>query len=225
MLIFISCTFNVCAKTEYGFETVNLSKDKVSNIWKNLNVKLLPNTEFSKNEKMYISSFDVSSNGKILIGFKNRKIAVMDDNKKVLHFLEFSDTGSFYVKWNGNNILLLLVRGSVIVEFSVDGKLVNMIMADDKSAENNSLWNKQGQRKKIVNGNKYIIKNNLGVLNIFSSYSQLIKIDTAGNAVKIYDKGNLYVIGIITILIFIIFSVGVIVWGCYKKYIIKNSIN
>lgn len=168
-----------------------------------------------------IVSFDVSENGRILLGFKGNKVAVVDENK-VLNFFEFSNDGSFYVQWKDNNILLLLVRGSIIVEFSQDGQLINMIEVDDNSIQNNSLWNQIAQKKHInIGQSSYCIKNNMGILNFFtSSYSQLLKTDSNGNSTVIYDVNSAQmtktIILFVTVIIFMATVISGIVVQCFK---------
>lgn len=140
------------------------------------------------NMELPIVSFDVSENGRILLGLEEDKIAVADE-KKILAFFDFTTGGSYYVQWKDDNILLLLVRSSIIVEMTQDGQLVNMIRADDRSIHNGELRRQIDQRKQVDVGEySYRLQNNMGMLNILtSSYSQLVKIDLHGKATMLYD--------------------------------------
>lgn len=138
-----------------------------------------------------IVSFDVSKDGIILLGFKENKIAISNSNN-VLTLFEFDNDGSFYVQWNDGNILLMLVRGSIVIEFSQDGQLINMVKTDDSSVKNNSLWNQIAKRKSVNIGQaSYYVKNDMGMFNFLaSSYSQLITEDSQGNQTILYDVNN-----------------------------------
>lgn len=189
ILLFLqSLGLNVCASTTSIFETTNLSENEISQIWQNINVRNSLDSISLSSIGLPIVSFDVSENGMILLGFKGNKVAVVDEDT-VTNFFEFSNDGSFYVQWNENNILLLLVRGSIIVELSSNGQFINMTKADENSIQNTYLWNQISKKNHLNNGEYfYCIKNKLGFLNIFSSsYSQLIKTDSNGNAIVIYD--------------------------------------
>ena len=116
---------------------------------------------------------------------KENKIAISNSNN-VLTLFEFDNDGSFYVQWNDGNILLMLVRGSIVIEFSQDGQLINMVKTDDSSVKNNSLWNQIAKRKSVN-----YVKNDMGMFNFLaSSYSQLITEDSQGNQTILYDVNN-----------------------------------
>jgi hypothetical protein len=127
-----------------------------------------------------------------------------------MNVFEFSNYGSFFIQWNDDNILLLLVRSSIIVELTSAGQLIDMVRAEDSSIENNSLWNDIAKKDHVYIGeNSYSIRNQMGFLNFFaSSYSQLIKTDSSGNIITIlYDvnSGQLTkaIVTFIAILLFI----------------------
>lgn len=204
--IFLLEGVNVNAETKYGFETEYLSSDEIDQIWNNIDVRTLPKTLSLDEISTSIASFDVNENENILIGLKDSRIIVLDNKKNLLYGFQFFDDGTFYVKWKDDNILLLLVRGSVIVEFSTDGQLVNMIATDDKSIQNNILWNQIRNKKKIsINESVYLMRNQMGILNFFSSsYSQLIKEDINGEETIIYDVSALHTTKTVLMLIAVI---------------------
>ena len=126
-----------------------------------------------------------------------------------MNVFEFSNYGSFFIQWNDDNILLLLVRSSIIVELTSAGQLIDMVRAEDSSIENNSLWNDIAKKDHVYIGeNSYSIRNQMGFLNFFaSSYSQLLKTDSSGNITILYDvnSGQLTkaIVTFIAILLFI----------------------
>lgn len=204
----------VSASKAYGFDTVTLSEDKVKQIWENINVRTITDPVSLSNIELPIVSFDVSENGEILLGFKENKIAVIDEDE-VLHFFEFVTAGSYYVQWNDHNILLLLVRSSVVVELSQDGQLVNMILTDDHSMQNQSLWRQLINKTQInIGQSSYSMRNDMGILNFFaSSYSQLVKTDSNGNSTMIYDVNSAQLAGTIIELIFVFIFCAIVVLG------------
>lgn len=219
------------ASTTYGFEATDLSENKINGIWQNIDVKVLSNISLN-DIKSSIVTFDISKNGLILLGFESlkseKKVAIVDDEKNVLKLLEFSTYGSFYLQWKENNILLLLVRGSIIVEISQDGQLVNMISVDMESTTNNSLWHKILAKRKInMGGSTYYIRNKWAILNYMkSAYSQLVKKDSQGNETILYDvdivqakRTTLFVM--IVIIYFLYLAVSV--YRDYKNNAFKNT--
>ena len=210
ILIFISVvSSNVNATTEYGFKTTPLSEDIVNQIWSAINIKSSSDVPSLNAIGLQIVSFDVSKNSEILLGFKDNKIAIVNDGE-VQQFFEFSNDGLFYVRWKENNILLFLVRGSVIVEFSTKGELINIVQADSSNESNNSLWNEIAKRKEVsINQYTFSIRNKSSFFSLFSSsFSQLIKTDSNGNETIIYDvssdKAIRFVVLSIAIIIFIL---------------------
>ena len=111
------------ATTNYGFETTDLSENEVNQIWQNINLRKSPDLKSLDNIELPIVSFDVSKDGIILLGFKENKIAISNSNN-VLTLFEFDNDGSFYVQWNDGNILLMLVRGSIVHGLEVICRLV-----------------------------------------------------------------------------------------------------
>lgn len=184
------------ATTNYEFETTALSENEVNQIWQNINLRKSSDLKSLDSIELPIVSFDVSKDGIILLGFillgfKENKIAISNSNN-VLTLFEFDNDGSFYVQWNDGNILLMLVRGSIVIEFSQDGQLINMVKTDDSSVKNNSLWNQIAKRKSVNIGQaSYYVKNDMGMFNFLaSSYSQLITEDSQGNQTILYDVNN-----------------------------------
>ncbi len=190
--IFMFCP-TVQATKIYGFQPVDMTDEKIEQIWRNINVTPIKTPETLDDLKTSIVSFDVSENGNILLGFTDKRIAVIDETGKVVCFFKFRDEGAFYVQWNGENILLLMVRGSIIVEFTLDGEMVNMINADEHNRDNVYLWNDLYDIMAMeVNGYTYRMTNDLGILNFFSpAYSLLIKTDAAGNETILYNAGKI----------------------------------
>lgn len=196
------------------FETLSMTKEQITKIWDSINLRSASSISSSP-----IINFDVSESNNIVIALDEKKILIKNQDNRVLNCYEFDSEGIFYVSWNGDNILLFLVRGSVIVEFSLEGQLINMVDCDTHSIKNSELWRAVGNNKKVsANGFDYNIKNNMGILNIFSfqRYSQLIRTDSVGNETIFYDVSQSQlekiVFRIVVVIIMIIAAVMSIVY-------------
>lgn len=221
LISLIFSSINIYASTaDYGFKTSELSADEIKQIWQSIDVRSLADLLSLNDIESSIVSFDVSDDGEILLGFEGNKFAVVDGTG-VVNLYEFTNDGIFYVQWNGDNILLLLVRGSIVIEINSDGHLVNMIKADESSSENNSIWNYLSRRKCIRQGEySYCIRNDMGLFNFFtSSYSQLIKTDSNGNTTVIYDISDTIIAKMIILLFCAVVLVAVIV----KSVVMKST--
>jgi len=201
-LVFLTISSN--ASEIYGFKAIQLSSDEKELIWNGMDIKTL-NADFIKENNYAIVGFDVSEDECILLALEENTIIIIDKNNEILNCFKFNNNGSYYVKWNGNNILLLLVRSSLIIELTTEGQLVNIIETDTNDVNNNKLWRAVKQREISINDNKYIIRNKLGPLNIIvGSYSQLVKTDNMGKEFIIYDVNTEQLIKAYVSLIFIV---------------------
>lgn len=222
ILVFLifSCTTVYASKTAYGFKTTDLSEDEIKEIWQYINVRSSVDSVSLNDIGAPIVSFDISDDGEILLGFEGNEFAVVDE-MGVVNLYEFTNDGIFYVKWNDDNILLLLVRGSIVVEIDTDGQLVNMIKADESSSHNNSLWNYISRKKCISQGEySYCVRNDMGLFNFFtSSYSQLIKTDSNGNTTVIYDISDAIIAKSILLLFCVVILIAVVV----KSVVIESE--
>lgn len=222
ILILINiCFFNVYATNIYGFESTELSNNDVNRIWDNIEIKNV--TDIASVENMYspIVSFDVSAKGNIVLGLKDNLIMILDSDNHITECFRFITNGSFYVQWKDNNILLFLIRSSVIVEFSTYGQLVNMVKFDDNSIKNNCMLNDMSKKNTIsIDDSVYQIKNPKSLFYLFSSsYSQLIKIDSQGKNVVIYDITSIQTLRLVLLYLFILLFITLVVLIIVKKCI------
>ena len=189
---FLFCVpVSVFASSTYGFDTVEISEDEIARVWPKFNFRKSEDEVTLENIGLPIESFDVAENGRLLLGFKGNKIAIVDENN-ILNLFEFKTEGVFYVQWNGDNFLLYIVRGSIILELSQDGQLINYIETDTTSFQNVQLWNQACNRHKIDLGQySYELQNKNWLENFGKvAYSQLIRSDANGNSVILYDAGS-----------------------------------
>ena len=216
LIILLSLVLSAYASSLYGFESIKLSENEINQIWDKLNIKNLSTNISLDDINLPIISFDVSDEEMIILGFKNNQVIIIDKNKIIQTYLEFSNNGLFYVQWKKNNILFYLVRGGIIVELTSNGQLINMIKTDDNNINNNFLWNEISKKTNIdIDNSTYIVKNDMGILNIFtSSYSQLVKINSNGETVIIYNINNTQLTKIIILVIcavlFIVLTISTI---------------
>ncbi len=189
--------------SSYGFKTVDLSKSQIEKIWENINLQKCDNYDI-QNDSLPIMSFDVSTSENVVLGLQNNRILILNKNNDVLDCFEFTNDGTFYVKWYNENILLFMSRGTIILEFSLNGELVNMIKTDTQSVANNKQWNDVIHNTAVsINGYNYNLQNDLGILNIFTfrSFSQLVKSDESGNITVIYDVNQNQLVKIISTIV------------------------
>ena len=135
----------------------------------------------------------------------------MYDSEGVFQYgYEFECDGNFGLEWDDNNIIIYFVRSNVAALFDASGTNLELKIIQN-TTNNNDYWNHFVEAtKRTMNEEQYIMRNNMGLLNLFaSSYSQLIRIDTDGNVISIYDVGHEYnikfIIGLIAVILFLLF--------------------
>ena len=203
-LIFVFFSLYAHATDSYGFKTVDLSDNEIEMVWNNTKIEKI-NINSLSDCTSSIVSFDVSENEYILLGLKDNIIIIADKNGCVLNSLKFVTDGTYYVKWEDRNFLLMLVRSSLIIELTPEGQLVDIIQTDDNDVDNSKLWRAVKQKEISVNDSNYVLRNKFGPFNIISSsYSQLIRIDSVGNESIIYDVNTQQLIKTSLSLIFVV---------------------
>ena len=182
-----------------GFTTNELPSEDKQTFLSNFELTLL--TE--EPQKNAVACFDVNEDGLVAIGTENaskKSILIYTSNGTFQYGYEFDSSGSFGVEWDGNNIIIYLIRSDLAVLTDEKGTVLELYEIEN-TIENNSYWNHSvftPQRE--VNNSRYIMKNDMGLLNVLaSSYSQVVKIDNNENETIIYDFSDQYAAKVIVI--------------------------
>lgn len=205
-------TFALPSKA-YDFETIPLSQEEQLSFWESID---LHPVEIPTRFDSVINSFDVSKDKKIVLALDNFQILVLDSSFHPIVMFEFSAYGSYYVHWEGENIVLRLVRSDSLVSFALNGDMVEI---EDYAVNdiNVSIGNTQTHKTSmLVDGTEYYVrKTSDPVSNFFMGYSyhQLVCRQSDGTEILLYDVSNnhsatfiwailiIAVIGIITIFV------------------------
>ena len=160
----------------------------------------------SKPADYTFTAFDVNKNGFIAIGSWHTEpvtISVYRSDGSFEYGYHFETSSAFELKWNGENLMICLVRGNIVVELSPLGEIVRIFELED-TGESYNYWRKVIQSSKKTVGNRtFIAQNDLGWLNaITSSDSQVVVIDEYGETDIIYDVTSLQLASTILGLIF-----------------------
>lgn len=190
-LLYIFAT-DICAlASQNGLDTENLDLDDEETFLSSVKISMFRD----ETEKNSIQCFDVSDDGLIAIGTeKSRKkyVSVYDSKGSFSYGYEFECYGTYGIEWSGDDIIIYFIRDNIALQIDAMGNIVNIVKVLDTM--DNSLYMRQNvfSDEKYYNGNKYLLKNDLGILNFFaSSYSQITIIDDDGNETTVYDVSNL----------------------------------
>lgn len=198
----------------YDFETNPLPAEQQQSIWEKVDLHPI---EILKRFDAAINSFDVSGNKKIVLALDDCQILVLDSSFQPVAMFEFTTQGSYYVHWDGENIVLRLERSSLLISFTLSGNMVEIKDCDDNSVTNRIVGDEQLYKTSmLVDGAEYYVrKTSDPVSNFFMGYSyhQLVCRQPDGTEILLYDVSNnhsgtfiwailiIAVIGIVTIFV------------------------
>ena len=214
LFIILSLIFNeavIVSAMNTGFSTNEMSTENQQIFLSN--IKLSPIREEPK--KGAITCFDVSNSGFIAVGFSdfgNKYISVYNSAGEFQYGYVFHANQSFGVQWDGTNILVYFVRSDVAALFDPTGTNIELRVIGN-TPENNSYWTHSVFAKtRALNNHTYTVRNDLGLFNLFaSSYSQLVKTDSTGDATVLYDVTSSQLTKVLAISIAVGLFVGLVV--------------
>ena len=170
------------------FEVTVYEESAAQELYDSVIVSVSDTYTASKGSLDEISNFDVSEKGLIVVGVVGNYVSmvnppmdhilVFDTSQNLHRCIEYYyfDSGSIFVEWKGNNILIFDSSGHFILEITVNGELVNVYDVDYTIGENNKIDTKlsrQLNRKnpQRLNGIIYEKKaeNDLGYIKKFTS--------------------------------------------------------
>ena len=171
---------------ETAFITQPMSDEIVENYLENVHIVFMS----VEPQKRSIQCFDVNENGLIAIGTSDsmeKWVCVYDADGVYQYGYKCESYGSICVEWDGDVLGICFVRSDVVVKVTSDGKIVSVLKITDCN-ENSEHWREIDRKYKIINGRKYAIQNDMGILNyVASSYSQVQITEANGETRIIYD--------------------------------------
>lgn len=199
-----------------GFSTEALSEKDRSTFLSNTDLRAVKEAPAQQG----IQCFDVSENGMIAIGQKDRDgatLCVYSPDGAFQYGYSFHCKQSFGVEWDGERINICFVRSDVIMAVNREGEVLDIARIQN-TIDNNTYWNHMlGSTERVSGDTKYSIRNDMGILNVLApSYSQLIATKATGEETILYDVNSAQFAKICTVCIlaiaFILLAIAVIVW-------------
>lgn len=169
-----------------GFDTEPLPPEKRDEILGRLHHYVLT----AEPQRKAIRCFDVNDQGWIAVGSEageDKIVCVYSNSGDYLYGYRFNTSGSFYVEWDGDCLLIYHVRGDLAVSVDSAGEIRDIARIQD-TENNTSYWYTLYATRRKAGDTLYVIRNDMGLLNIMaSSYSQLVKVDANGEETILYD--------------------------------------
>lgn len=182
-LIVLSATNIETFAMQTSFSTKELSEKEANTFLSNVNLSLL----YEEPDKTFIECFDVNSNHVIALGHKHdqRKSVCVYSNDGVFQYgYEFNCSGSFGLEWDDDKINIYFTRSDVVISVNSEGEVLDLVKVKDTDENNKHRNRLLNSVKRVVGGTEYLLKNDIGVLNIFSSsYSQLSATNSTGDTI------------------------------------------
>ncbi len=229
--IFILCTFLIIlfagASVVYaagsmntGFETNQLSQEEIDSFVSNVDLSLLT----KEPPKETINCFDVNYKHFIAIGQQSsdtRRTVCVYSNEGVFQYgYTFDSYGDFGVEWDEDNLNIYFYRSDKIISVSPTGEIVDALEVLNNLQNNSYINHFIHSTKRKIGDTEYLIKNNLGVLNLFAaSYSKLIVKNSAGAEVVIYDVESMLRFRLIAIITIVCAVVSIFIVGIVRRFI------
>ena len=166
--------------------------------------------------KRGIKNFDVNEKGMIAISQisdRDKMVCIYSSDGTFLYGYAVECNGSINVEWDGECIIIEVVRGGTLVSLDPDGNVLDVRKIQRSDFRNIDAGEKMRSTRRVVGDTTYLIRNDMGILNwIAASYSQIVVIDASGAETIIYDVNSTQLVKILTILIvaFVLVSIAVI---------------
>lgn len=203
-----------------GFSTEEMKSDEVVSILSDLNLSLL-NLEPVKDA---INCFDINEKGMIAIGSSDsetKTICIYNSDGIFQYGYRFNAIGSFGIEWDEDNIIIYFVRGDFLVEVDANGTVENVLDVPDTIENSSYTSNSIFKTRRAVGDYQYVLKNDMGIFNLFaSSYSQLVITDNNGETEIFYDVNSTELTKMIVKVVGVIVFVGIVLIILVKETII-----
>ena len=174
-----------------------------------------------KNASFYC--FDVNEKGQYALGFdtmfSGKVVNIYDADGTFLYGFSFNTPGSFYIEWDGENIIIYLVRGDLA--FAIDSNITCVEMADiPNNQENQKYWRGEiASAERNVNGVTYQAKPGL-----LAFHWKIVALAPDGTEMVLFHEPGAFGKIIALTLFTVLFSCAVVIGMLYsarknyKKY-------
>lgn len=203
------------AASEVDSVTEEMSEDSKKDFLTNMGISVT--TEESSPD--VIVCFDVNEAGLIAIGHENserKTVDIYNSDGSFQYGYRFHYNAEFRIKWTENNLILYFVRSSVLVELDPNGNAIHVLKTKDSVEAFENQDNLTFSHTKKVGDVKYVMRKNIGPLNLFTlSYSQVVKVTSDGCETVIYDASSVHLARVVWIVL-----LGTVFIACVAVYLV-----
>lgn len=161
-----------------GFELEPCTEEELIHYAKALDISFLVQEPSPRS----IVSFDVSSNGHIVLGFADETVRIYSQDGKFLYGYTFNATSAFEVLWHNQNPAIYFYRSDKIITLDNSGKCISL----ERVINSNEMYIRHwlDGTSKTINGIQYKLERDIPIGN---SYGRLCIVGADGNTSIIYD--------------------------------------
>lgn len=201
-------------------DTEPISQEEERQFRRNWQVKVIR----EEPEKMPIDCFAVSENERIAVGSENseeKTVCIYTPEGVFQYGYKFKSSGTFFLAWDGNNILVYLVRSDYIVSLDSDGQIVTLCKFSDTSENRKYYREVFCSNQYTVNDKVYKLTSQKKLLSIFTdSYDLITVVDAQGDSTVVYEATNTLLAKALVFCVFAAIFIGVCI--CVLIYRIKE---
>lgn len=210
LTVFLQCNTVLSKDTVSKLEMTAYPEDKIQSYVRELSLRYLS----EEPPPSSLCCFDVCEDGRIAVGFQNKKIAVYSPQGTFLYGFSFDASGSFSLLWNDGNICIYFMRSDILATFDAEGTCVGFAKLI-QSYNNQEIVRKEiDVTKRQVGEIQYSLENDLpisvGAARLVAQYAD-------GTRKVIYDATSAHNTATMLVsLVLIAFFVGIILYLLQK---------
>ena len=203
-----------------GFQTESITNDNQETFTSYANFSLI----LEEPVKSGITCFDVNEKEILAVGQGSgeaKTVCIYSSDGIFMYGYTFQCTGNFAVEWDNDKLNIYFVRSDIIASLTEDGTIVDVKRVQDTIPNNSYRNDLLYTTRQVVGGNTYLIKNDMGILNVIAtSYSQVVRIHSNGTTKIIYDINSTQLANtwtvLIVVFIFACSAIAIIAWRFIK---------
>lgn len=202
VLLMIFAVMLPCFAADTGLLADELLEEDIAAVFAKLKLETINQPTINTG----FSCFDVNQTGTYALGFGHGQrdcVLVYDPNGVYLYGFSFKNNGSLGLEWNGETLILYLLRSDLAVEVDANGNCVAIKKIQNSVHNSQYINNTIFANKRIINGATYSAEHWLinNELLHWGSYSRLVKNIPNGDKVTLFDQTNHQITKLVILLI------------------------
>lgn len=159
LAVFLQCNTVSSKDTVNKLEMAAYPDDKIQSYVRELSLRLLSEAPPPSS----LCCFDICEDGRVAVGFQNKKIAVFSPEGTFLYGFSFDASGSFSLIWNDGNICIYFMRSDILATFDAEGTCVDFAKLIQSYNNQEIIRSEIDVTKRQVGDIQYSLENDLPI--------------------------------------------------------------